>query len=56
MKYLEASCPYCGAPVILDKKGVDLCEYCGQYVMWDNRSEQYVLEDAHNAGYEFEKS
>ena len=55
MKYLDASCPYCGAPVITDRKGVGLCEYCGQYVIWDNRSEQYVLEDAYKAGYEFEK-
>ena len=55
MKRIDASCPYCGAPVIMDKRGVGLCEYCGQYVMWDRGSEQYVLEDAYRAGYEFER-
>ena len=55
MRHIDTSCPYCGAPVIMDKKGVGLCEYCGQYVMWDDGSQKVVLEDAYNSGYEFEK-
>lgn len=55
MKYIDASCPYCGAPVVMDNNGKGLCEYCGQWVIYDNRSEKYVLEDAYKAGYEFEK-
>ena len=46
MKYIDASCPYCGAPVIMDNNGRGLCEYCGQWVIYDNRSSKYVLEDA----------
>ena len=55
MKYIDASCPYCGAPVIMDNNGRGLCEYCGQWVIYDNRSSKYVLEDAYRAGYDFEK-
>ena len=55
MKRIDASCPYCGAPVMMDKKGVGYCEYCGQYVMWDTGSGQIDLQDAYRAGYEFER-
>ena len=55
MKFIDASCPYCGAPVIMDNKGRGLCEYCGRWVIYDDTTHRYVLEDAYKAGYEFEK-
>ena len=55
MKYIDSSCPYCGAPVILDKNNRGLCEYCGQWLIYDTGSDKVILEDAYQAGYEFEK-
>ena len=52
MKYIDCSCPYCWVPVILDKNNRGLCEYCGQWVIYDNGSDKVALEDAYNAGCE----
>ena len=55
MNFIDYSCPYCGAPVMMDKHNRGYCEYCGQWVVYDDKSDKVVLEDAYKAGYEFEK-
>ncbi len=58
MKYVSMTCPNCGAATNINaEKGSGFCEYCGSPLILDDEKPEVklTLEDAEDAGYQFEK-
>ncbi len=55
MKLLSITCPYCGARLQATPNAKMLtCEYCNGDFMVDDEVKRFRLQDAEQAGYEFE--
>lgn len=56
MKYIDTTCPNCGAQAHLDaKRKKAFCEYCGTELLLDDEVQRVAIDDAEEAGYQFEK-
>ena len=56
MKLIETTCPNCGASLKVDmERGFCYCEYCGTKLILDDEAQHVRIDNAEQAGYEFEK-
>lgn len=56
MKLLNVHCTNCGAAMKVSKNAkVITCEYCNQDFVLDDEVKRFMLTNAEQAGYEFEK-
>lgn len=56
MKLIDTICPHCGATLKVDmERGYCFCEYCGAKLLIDDEAEHIYLDNAEQAGYEFER-
>ena len=55
MKLISVTCPNCGAKLkAVPNTKILVCDYCSCEVMVDDEVKRYRLQDAEQAGYEFE--
>ena len=56
MKFIDNTCPYCGAKLKIDLKAMQaVCEHCGAELIIDDDDDVLTPEEAEEAGYLFEK-
>lgn len=56
MKLVETTCPNCGAALRVNMdRGYCFCEYCGTQLILDDEAQHIHLDNAEQAGYEFER-
>ena len=56
MKLVNTNCPNCGANLQVDEdRTFCYCEYCGSKILIDDDNIHIEIEDAEQAGYDFER-
>lgn len=56
MKLISLKCPYCGAQLQINaEKEYVFCEHCGTKILIDNEISRLQIDNAEEAGYQFEK-
>ena len=56
MKMIQLTCPDCGAPLEAESdRKFFFCSYCGKKIVLDDERQKVEIENAREAGYEFER-
>ena len=56
MKLIKLTCPDCGAPLEAESdRKFFFCSFCGKKILLDDEKQKVEIENAREAGYEFER-